>query len=112
MPKIDLNAMSRKDLLQYRKDIDIAIIAATDREMRNALAAAEAAAHGHGFTLADLMMLKPTKGKLVQTARPVKFRNTDNLTETWTGRGRRPEWLKKALEDGQKIEDFAIRKAA
>lgn len=40
--------------------------------------------------------------------RSIKYRNTDNNEETWTGRGRKPTWLVEALAAGRNIEDFAI----
>jgi DNA-binding protein H-NS len=37
-----------------------------------------------------------------------KYRNPDNPSETWAGRGLKPRWLAAALKEGKKIEDFAI----
>jgi DNA-binding protein H-NS len=37
-----------------------------------------------------------------------KYRNPDNIAETWAGRGLRPRWLVAALKGGKKLEDFAI----
>jgi DNA-binding protein H-NS len=37
-----------------------------------------------------------------------KYRNPDNPTETWAGRGLRPRWLAAALKTGKKLEDFSI----
>jgi DNA-binding protein H-NS len=37
-----------------------------------------------------------------------KYRNPENLTETWAGRGLRPRWLVAALKSGKKLEDFSI----
>jgi DNA-binding protein H-NS len=34
-----------------------------------------------------------------------KYRNPENPTETWAGRGLRPRW---AVKGGKKLEDFAI----
>lgn len=39
---------------------------------------------------------------------PPKYRNPNEPSETWSGRGKRPRWLTQALLAGQKIEDFAI----
>ena len=39
---------------------------------------------------------------------PPKYRNPDNPTETWAGRGLRPRWLAAALKSGKKLEHFAI----
>jgi DNA-binding protein H-NS len=37
-----------------------------------------------------------------------KFRNPDNPSETWAGRGLKPRWLVAALKSGKKLEDFLI----
>jgi DNA-binding protein H-NS len=37
-----------------------------------------------------------------------KFRNPENPSETWAGRGLRPRWLVAAIKSGKKLEDFAI----
>jgi DNA-binding protein H-NS len=37
-----------------------------------------------------------------------KYRNPDNPTETWAGRGLKPRWLAAAIKAGRKLEDFAI----
>jgi DNA-binding protein H-NS len=41
-----------------------------------------------------------------------KYRNPENPSETWAGRGLRPRWLVAAMEGGKKLEDFAIGGAA
>ena len=40
-----------------------------------------------------------------------KYRNPNEPTETWSGRGKQPHWLVAALKTGQKIEEFMINKA-
>jgi DNA-binding protein H-NS len=37
-----------------------------------------------------------------------KYRNPENPTETWAGRGLKPRWLAAALKSGKKLEDFSI----
>lgn len=41
-----------------------------------------------------------------------KYRNPNNPNETWTGQGRKPNWLAAAIENGRKIEEFAISPSA
>jgi DNA-binding protein H-NS len=41
-----------------------------------------------------------------------KYRNPDNASETWSGRGRKPRWLEERLAKGAPLEDFAISPAA
>jgi len=37
-----------------------------------------------------------------------KYRNPDNPSETWAGRGLRPRWLTAAMKTGKKLEYFSI----
>ncbi len=37
-----------------------------------------------------------------------KYRNPENPSETWAGRGLRPRWLTAAIKGGKELEDFAI----
>jgi DNA-binding protein H-NS len=41
-----------------------------------------------------------------------KFRNPDDPSETWAGRGKRPRWLAEQLRSGKKADDFRIEMAA
>jgi len=48
----------------------------------------------------------PKKGAKAKRAGTVKFR--DEAGNTWGGRGPRPQWLRNALNDGKKLEDFLV----
>jgi DNA-binding protein H-NS len=37
-----------------------------------------------------------------------KYRNPENPSETWAGRGLKPRWLSAAIKSGKKQEDFLI----
>jgi DNA-binding protein H-NS len=39
-----------------------------------------------------------------------KYRNPENRSETWAGRGRQPGWVTAQLRSGKKIDDFLIRR--
>jgi DNA-binding protein H-NS len=38
-----------------------------------------------------------------------KYRNPDNPSETWTGRGKQPRWLTGQLRTGRHLDDFRIQ---
>ena len=40
-----------------------------------------------------------------------KYRNPDEPSETWSGRGKQPRWLVSALKSGKTIADFRISEA-
>lgn len=37
-----------------------------------------------------------------------KYRNPNQPSETWAGRGKQPRWLAAALKSGKRLEDFRI----
>ncbi|MEX0348748.1 MAG: H-NS family nucleoid-associated regulatory protein [Paracoccaceae bacterium] len=103
---MDLNAMSRKDLLKLQSDVEKAIKNAEQKERKSALIAAEKAAAEFGFSLSELQSeaRKSTKG----TKAVAKYRNPANPEQTWTGRGRKPQWIHDALTSGADISDLEI----
>ena len=40
-----------------------------------------------------------------------KYRNPENPSETWAGRGLKPRWLKAAIETGKTADDFLISRS-
>jgi hypothetical protein len=43
-----------------------------------------------------------------RTASGAKYRNPKDTSQTWTGRGRKPNWLVEALGQGAKLESFEV----
>ncbi|GGH35466.1 DNA-binding protein H-NS [Cribrihabitans marinus] len=103
---INLSSMSRTELLKLQEDVAGALKKAEAREKQEALKAAEQAAAKYGFSLSELSTdgRKSTKG----TKALPKYRNPANPEQTWTGRGRKPQWLHDALKSGADISDLEI----
>ena len=60
-----------------------------------------------GLTIDDVLGSRRGKGSRGQGA--VRYRNPDNPSEIWTGRGRRPGWIvEKLSRRGVSLEDFAV----
>ncbi|TCM75075.1 H-NS family nucleoid-associated regulatory protein [Rhodovulum steppense] len=100
----DLDKLSLAELKQLRKDVDAAIASYHDREKAKARAALEEKAKEFGFSLDEIVGKKTRRSKSV-----AKYRNPQNAAETWSGRGRRPNWLEEALKQGAQLESFLIR---
>ncbi|ELH4234359.1 H-NS histone family protein [Vibrio fluvialis] len=50
-----------------------------------------------------------TKAKGKRAPRPAKYKYIDNGVEkTWTGQGRTPSVIQKALDEGKSLEEFAL----
>ncbi len=113
MKKISLKGLNRKELEKLRGDVDKALSKVEVVEKKAALAAAEKAAQGFGFSLAQLKDVplpkapaatKPDARKKVAP----KYRNPANADDTWTGRGRRPKWVEAYLANGGSLADIEI----
>ena len=104
----DLDAMTRAQLVKLRGDVDKAISTLADRERRAALDAAEKAVAAHGFTLSELTGAAPEKGRSRKSSAAPKYRNPADSSQTWSGRGRRPDWVNAALAQGKGLSDLAI----
>ncbi|RYH08801.1 H-NS family nucleoid-associated regulatory protein [Tropicimonas sp. IMCC6043] len=103
----DLKKMSRAELEQLRKDVDKALSTLADRERMAALAAAEKAVKEYGFSLKELTGVAPARSK-GKAKNPPKYRHPENPEITWTGRGRKPQWIKEAEDAGKDIDAFKI----
>jgi DNA-binding protein H-NS len=55
------------------------------------------------------LLQAPLSGRRPYPPVSPKYRNPDQPSETWTGRGKQPRWLVAQLKSGRRIEDFRIR---
>lgn len=108
---LNLNAMSKKELERLKAKIEKALEKNVEKEKKAARDAAEKAAKSFGFSLADLGANAPAPKKAAKKAATkgkAKFRNPDNASQTWTGKGRKPNWFIAALDAGKSEADLAI----
>ncbi|WP_424973304.1 H-NS family nucleoid-associated regulatory protein [Dinoroseobacter sp. S76] len=103
MHDIDLREMTFEELAALEKDVAKAKKTYTDRKKKEALAAAEAAAREHGFSLAEL-----SNGAKAKPVSVPKYQHPENPSLTWTGRGRKPNWFTEAIESGVNESDLLI----
>lgn len=112
--KHDLKSMTRKQLEKLRSDVDVAIQKLAEKERKAALQAAEKAARAHGFTLAEITDSAPQTPKKRKTAKKAKapsepkYANPSDASQTWTGKGRQPDWFKAALASGKDPQELEI----
>ncbi|QPM90182.1 H-NS histone family protein [Pseudooceanicola algae] len=106
MLDLDLDAMDLGDLKKLQAKVSNAIKTYEDRQRKTALAELEAKAAEMGFSLADLTGQPGRKSKV----NPPKYRNPEDGTQTWSGRGRQPAWIKDALAKGESLDQFLIVK--
>lgn len=102
----DLDSMTRKELEKLQADVGSAIKRATERDRKAVRKAAEMAANKYGFTLAEVFapttrggVKRNGNGKSNYVSVP-KYVNPEDSSQTWSGKGRQPEWFKQAMVAG------------
>ena len=98
-----LDKMSYAELLKLRERIEAAIAEKRAEDAATTKEALRAMAEKAGFSLNDLFGKRGKKG-----SGQAKYRNPKDSSQTWTGRGRKPNWLVDAVKKGAKIDSFAI----
>ncbi len=106
---IDLAGMTRKELEKLKSDVEKALEKAAARDLRAAKKAAEKAAAEFGYSLGDIAGGSPDvekpkrkykKRKTAKKGGVAKYRNPEDANQTWTGKGRQPNWFRAALAKG------------
>ncbi len=112
----DLKSMNRKELEKLLADVKKALASAQARDRREAQKAAEKAASQWGFSLSELSaeQAKPaakarkTKPKAPKAASKPQFANPADKSQTWTGKGRQPNWYRAEVEKGTAPDTMRI----
>jgi len=90
-----------------------AAIASEIKEKEEKLAKYRQMLQDDGIDLSELTAIEITGSKIraKRAPRPAKYEYTDENGETksWTGQGRTPVAIKKALDAGQSLDDFLIK---
>ena len=100
---MDLDKLSRDELTRLIADAQKALKTLDTRRKAEAKRAVEQAAREFGFSLEEV--LEPgTKG----SKGAPKYANPADRSQTWTGRGRKPNWVIEALNSGKSLDDLAL----
>lgn len=99
--------LSIPELQELQKKVEQQLKSRQQKEREAAIEEIYNIAHRHGMTLKDLVnksaLAKKSTGKVA-----VQYRNPDDASQEWTGRGRQPKWVKEALESGKTMDNFRI----
>jgi DNA-binding protein H-NS len=99
-----LDKLSYAELLALQEKIAVAIVARKSEDAKVTRDQLRAYAEKAGFKLEELFGSKrSSKGSSV-----AKYRNPKDASQTWTGRGRKPNWLNDAVKKGAKLASFEI----
>lgn len=108
---MDFSQYSIEQLEGFQKDIAREIDHKRSIKRRELVSDLQRLAREAGVSLDEL--LGEAGGKKAAKAKTkgsvaAKYRNPNDASQTWTGRGRQPLWVVALLAAGKKLEDLAI----
>lgn len=104
MSQINLDNLSVEQLASIQKDAQALIKSKQKEQIGEAYVQFQQIAKSLGVTVEEIVKA----GKGVKNKRPAKYQNPADKSQTWSGQGRKPQWLVAALEKGKKLEDFLL----
>ncbi len=108
MAAINVEKMPLKDLVELNQKVQRAIVVAKERERAELKQKIAQMAENSGFSVGELFGSRGAGARGPKSSGIAKYRNPDNASETWTGRGRKPNWLVGRLAKGATVDDFEI----
>jgi DNA-binding protein H-NS len=100
---IDLSTLSLAELTDLIANAQQALLAKQKQERKAVIAEIQALAASVGVTVTILEADKATRSKVAP-----KYRNPDQPTQTWSGRGVKPRWLAALVDAGHDPQEFLI----
>lgn len=101
---MNLAELSFAELLELQSGIEKEVQVRRSMEKDRLRKKFQEQANAAGMTLDEIFGKAPAGKGTVK----VKFRDPEEPSNTWAGRGRKPKWLVKALEQGRDIEEFRV----
>lgn len=106
----ELENMSAAELKALAKKAEEMAEQKKDQERRDLRAEVVNKIRAAGYTVDEIFPgaapVRATSGGKEKA--PAKYRNPENSSQTWSGRGRKPKWIVEAEAAGRDITDFAI----
>jgi len=105
----DLKSMSIADLLALQKAIPAEIEARQREERQNLLNEFRERARSLGMTLEEVVGAPIGRRSRASGSRSTtKYVHPQNPSLTWSGRGKRPGWVREWLDSGRSIDELAV----
>ena len=99
----DIQNKSKEELLALITEAQTQLDAIKRSHHKEVIAQIKELAASIGVTIEIHETSKTTSAKI-----PAKFCNPDKPSQTWTGRGMAPKWLKDLVEKGHNKDEFLI----
>jgi DNA-binding protein H-NS len=107
MKAADLENLTPEELQALAQSVQAALEKHQKEQARHVLAEARRLAASVGYEAAFTKAGKTARAASQGKVAP-KYRNPDNPQEVWSGRGRQPLWVQRALAAGTSLDRLAI----
>lgn len=114
MANNDLSGLSLSELKELGKKVSEQITVAERQEIDCAAEQIEAIARSLNITAQELIersglsTAKVKRGPKPGAKGVALYQNKQDVSKTWTGKGRQPDWIVKHLEGGGTLDDLKI----
>jgi DNA-binding protein H-NS len=112
--KFNLDAMSIDEMWQLHEEISAVLsvrLTSEKRELEKRLAQLRREKQMRQSESTDSQAKNAPRERRAYPRVFPKYRNPNEPSETWSGRGKQPRWLTAALKTGHTIDEFVIRNA-
>lgn len=106
---IDLSKLSIQELQELARDIEQEIVSRREADRERVLEQMRELAGSLGLTLEEVLRQERGRdrgAKLPASTLP-KYRHPENPVLTWSGRGKRPQWINEWLAAGRSLDELA-----
>jgi DNA-binding protein H-NS len=110
--KLNLDALSVDEMWQLHEEINSLLsirLTAEKRELEKRLAQLRREKESRKLESTDRQTNDPPRERRKYPRVFAKYRNPNEPSETWSGRGKQPRWLSAALKSGHTIDEFVIQ---
>ncbi len=103
-----LSAMSLPDLLNVQEHVKGLIHSRRRSQQKELENQVREMARAQGLELEGLVLRDKNAARRTKKVASAQYRNPKNPVQTWSGLGKRPNWLKAYLSEGGSLEELKI----
>ena len=103
---VDLSKLSIEEMQELAREIENEIVTRREADRERVLQQMRDLAGSLGMTLEDFLRQERGRGRGAGPAVAVKYRHPEDSSLTWSGRGKRPNWVNEHLNSGKSLEEL------
>lgn len=104
---MEISRMSLAELRRLREELEKTVDDKEKQLVSEARKEIDDVLKRYNVTIDQVIGIKYKKTKTGALSLP-RYRNPDDFSQTWTGKGRKPRWVINFLKRGGELEDIAI----